>query len=94
MPVTALPARLRRLRVIVSIVDVVFVFGFVVVVDTHETAGEGHDLSEGDEESFVDLSCGIDVCTAEEEYESPDSEDGCHNELYVQVTFHQLKIKN
>ena len=69
-------------------VVIVVVFKSVRIIDSHQCAGEGCDLSEGDEQGLVDLSLRIDIDTAEEEDESTDGEDGGGDELYVCVLFH------
>ena len=68
----------------------VFIFRSVFIVNTHETAGEGHDLAESDEDGFFDLTFRLDVQTAEEQYESTKSKESGGDELYVEMFFHKL----
>ena len=60
----------------------------IVVVNSHQAAGKSEHFTVGDEYGLVDFSGGIDVQTAEEKYQSGDSEYGCRDELYVGVVFH------
>ena len=68
----------------------VLIFRFVFIVDTHETAGEGHDLAESYEQRLVDLALGVYIDSAEEENEASDGEESGGDELYVEVVFHRL----
>jgi len=71
-------------------VVIVVVFKSVRIIDSHQCAGEGSDLSEGDQQGFMDLSGGFYIDSAEEKYESTDSKDGGGDELYVSVFIHRL----
>ena len=55
--------------------DVLFLIA-IVVIDAHDAAGEGERFAEGDEDGLMDLSGGIDIHSAEEEYHA-DYREGC-----------------
>ena len=83
---TALPFGRLRWRVIVSIVsnaeynsagmdgDLLFFLVAVMVIDAHHGAGKSERFTEGDEDGLMDLSGGVDIETAEEEYHADDRE--------------------
>jgi hypothetical protein len=73
-------------------VVMIVVFKSVRIIDTHQCAGEGSDLSEGDQHGFMDLSGGFYIDSAEEKYESTDSKYGGGDELYVRILFHGAKV--
>jgi hypothetical protein len=52
------------------------VFVFVRVVDAEQCSCEGGDLTESDEERFVDLALRVDGDTAEEEREASEAQYG------------------
>ena len=55
---------------------------FVIVIYSKQTAGEGEGFTKGDEDSLVDLSGGVDIHSAEEQYHSDDREGCGGDELY------------
>ncbi len=73
-------------------VVIVVVFKSVRIIDAHQCAGEGSDLSEGDQQGLMDLSGGFNIDSAEEKYETTDGEDGGGDELYVRILFHGAKV--
>ena len=70
------------------------IFVFVRIIDTHESAGKGGNLPEGDEECFVYLPLRVNIDPAEEHDESTNGEYGGGDELYVRVLFHTLFLKS
>ena len=62
---------------------------FVRIVDAKQRSCEGGDLTEADEERFVDLSFRVDERAAEEEDEPAQTEDGGCDEL--EFNFHIVK---
>ena len=89
VPVTALPCGGFRWRVTVFMVAI---FMLVGVIDPEQCSGEGGDLSETDEERFMDLSLRVDEDSAVEHDHTSDREYGCRDELYVGVVFHKYSF--
>ena len=54
--------------------DLLFFLVAIMVIDAHHGAGEGERFTEGDEDGLMDLSGGVDIESAEEEYHADDRE--------------------
>ena len=65
---------------------------FVRVVYSEQRAGKGCDLFEADEERLMNLSLRVDEDPAVKHDHSPDREDGCRKQLYVDFLFHGAKV--
>ena len=90
VPVTALPVGGFRCRV--SVIMVITIFMLVRIVDSEQCSGKGCDLAEADEERLVNLSLRFDEDPAVKHDHSPDREDGCRKQLYVDFLFHAAKV--
>ena len=80
------PLLFRRFLVSVM-VNIVAQFLSVRIVDTEQRSGERCDLTERDEERLMDLPFGVDERPAEEQHHTAYREEGCRDELYVQIDF-------
>lgn len=69
--------------------DLLFFLVAIVIIDTHHTTGEGKCFTEGDEDGLMDLSGGVDIHSAEEEYHADDRESRGGDELYERGLFHK-----
>jgi hypothetical protein len=52
-----------------------------MIIDAEQTSREGGDLSEADEQRFVDLPFGLNERAAEEKDKPAYGKDGCRDEL-------------
>ena len=64
----------------------------VGIVDSEQRSGKGSDLAETDKERLMNLSLRVDKDPAVEHDHSPDREDGCRKQLYVEFLFHGAKV--
>ena len=64
----------------------------VGIVDSEQRSGKGSDLAETDKERLMNLSLRVDKDSAVEHDHSPDREDGCRKQLYVEFLFHGAKV--
>ena len=78
----------------IDFIMLIRVFLFIKIVDTHDGAGKGGNFAEGDEDGFVDLSGGCDVCAAEEKGESSKSQNGGCDQLYQVLVHNALFLKS
>ena len=69
--------------------DLLFFLIAIVVIDAHHGAGEGERFTEGDEDGFMDLSGGVDIHSAEEEYHADNRESRGGKQLYERGLFHK-----
>ena len=65
-----------------------------MIVDADDGAGEGGDLSEGDEDCFVDLTLRREDGAEEEKRDAGKGEDGGYQELYELCVFHLRFLKS
>ena len=68
------------------------VFVFVRIIYPEQCPGERGDLTEADEERFMDLSLRVDKDAEVEHDHSSNGEDRSRKELYVQIMFHGAKV--
>ena len=54
--------------------DLLFFLVAIMVIDAHHGAGESKCFTEGDEDGLVNLSGGVNIESAEEEYHADDRE--------------------
>ncbi len=64
----------------------------VRIVDSEQRSGKGSDLAKTDKERLMDLSLRVDEDPAVKHDHSPDREDGCREQLYVDFLFHAAKV--
>ena len=64
----------------------------VRIVDSEQRSGKGSDLAKTDKERLMNLSLRVDKDPAVEHDHSSDREDGCCEQLYVSVRFHNVRV--
>ena len=64
----------------------------VRIVDSEQRSGKSGDFAKTDEERLMNLSLRVDEDPAVKHDHSPDREDGCRKQLYVDFLFHGAKV--